>query len=101
MKYNRVVRICEQCNAMRHATVVCTLQTTDAWSRLPGSPFTVILPIYDIVAPYSYIVLKPNVASRKQLLIRKALSRSSLYYFPSQHPPIVLLSIYVYVVDTG
>lgn len=41
------------------------------WSadtELPGFPFTVILPIYDIVDPYSYIALKPNVRWKTVLI---------------------------------
>lgn len=42
--------------------------TSSVHTELPGFPFTVILPIYDIVDLYSYIVLKPNVRWKTVLI---------------------------------
>lgn len=58
----------------------CCVDCCRCRTKLPGFPFTVILPIYDIVDPYSYIALKPNAWTGKQFW-SKDLVRSFMYRF--------------------
>lgn len=48
--------------------MLCRSLVQAAYTELPGFPFTVILPIYDIVDLYSYIALKPNVRWKTVLI---------------------------------